>query len=167
MEKWIMCILVGVLMAGSASAAGGALGSDEKSEEQLAMERSHRTRQGGQQRRSQMSEEKRVEMKAHREQTRKMVEDARAETDPAKKNELVEQLRTRLTEGAKKMQAEFRKRLDAAEQGVEKMKVRLAEGDENMKQRVDERLQKLLAGEKPERPQGRRIGKRGPLSTSE
>ena len=167
MKKWIMSVLLGVLMAGSASAAWGPFGSDEKTEEQLAVERSQRSHQGGQQRRPRMSEEKRAEMKARREETKKMVEAARAETDPVKKTELVEQLRTRLTEGAKKMQAEFRKRLETAEQGVEKMKVRLAEGDENMKQRVGERLQKLLAGEKSERPEGMRSGRRGPSPTAE
>ena len=166
MKKWIMTVLVGVLMANSASAAWWSFGVDEKTEEQPAVERPQRGRLEGQHKRPRMSAEKRAEMKACREETQKMVDVARAETDPIKKAELVERLRAQLTEGAEKMQAAFRKRLEKAEQGVEKMKVRLAKGDENMKQRVEEHLQKFLSGEKPERSQRKRFGKKSLPSTS-
>ncbi len=172
MKKWIMSIVVGVLMASSASAAWWSFGSDQKTEEQPAVERPQRNRQGGQQRRPQMSEEQREKMKEHRETIQKLVEAARSEVDEVKKSELVEQLRTKLTEGAERMQAEFRKRLEQAEKKMEQMKERLADAEKNKEQKIEEHLQKLLSGEVPDeipgRPRNRkRLWKKDPPPTAE
>jgi len=155
MKKWIMSILVGVLMASSASAAWWSFGSDEKTEESPAVERPQRGRSGGSDRRPRLTEEQRAKMKEHHAAIQKLVEAARAEIDEAKKSELVEQLRTKLTEGAERMQAEFRKRLEQAEKKMEQMKERLADAEKNKEQKIEEHLQKLLSGEVPDEVSGR------------
>jgi len=148
MKKWIITVLIGIFTAGSALAQGP-LGSDEAGGR----------RQGDPRHRPAMSERKRAQIekfKAEREAARQLAETARSEADPAKKAVLVDELRTKLTKGAEKMQAEHRKRLQKAEQGVEKMKARLAEAEKNKEQRVEQHVQDLLAGKKPERPEWKR-----------
>jgi len=170
MKKWIVYVVIGLIMAGSASAAVWSFESKEKPGDPPAIERSMQLRPGGpgaQNKRTPLSEKQRAEMKAHREAIQQLVDAARTETDPAKKAVLVDQLRVKLTDGAKKMQAEFSERLKKAEQGVEKMKQRLVDGKQNRAQRVEEHLQKLLTGETPEgftgkRPDGDPHKKRAP-----
>ncbi|MBI9020121.1 MAG: hypothetical protein JEZ10_02550 [Verrucomicrobia bacterium] len=162
MKKWIVYVLIGFTTAGSASAAFWPFGSKEEPKElppAEAMERPMREHQGSpgaQRKRSQMSEVQRAEMKANRDAIHQLAEAARNETDPVEKEVLVDQLRVKLTEGAEKMQAEFRKRLEKAEGDVAKMRQRLDEGEQNMEQRVEEHLQALLSGEKPLRREGKR-----------
>ncbi len=172
MKKWIMSILVGVFMASSASAAWWSFGSDEKTEESPAIERPQRGRPGGSDRRPRLTEGQRAKMKEHRETIQKLVEAARSEVDEVKKSELVEQLRTKLTKGAERMQVEFRKRLEQAEKKMEQMKERLADAEKNKEQKIEEHLQKLLSGEVPdeipERPKnGKRPWKKDPPPTAE
>jgi len=160
MKKWIIYTLLVIFAATTASAQWWKLGFGE--EEQVAEPQQQQMRrgpQGGQ--RSPMSEKKRVEMrakhekmKAEREAVEKLTEAARSEADPVKKEELISQLRTKLTEGAVKMHEMHGKRLEKAEAEVAKMKKRLTEAGKNIDQKVEEHLQKLLSGERPERPKG-------------
>lgn len=168
MKRWITVLLMVVFAAGISVAEEKApwwkFGFGGDKEEQVSPEqatqrpRGDRQRPQGEhperkrdQRRQKISEKQRAEMKAHYEAVHQLAEAARTETDPAKKAELTEKLRVILTEGAQKMQARFRKRVEKAEQDLAKMKERLEKGEVEMEQRVDEHLQKLLSGEKPER----------------
>ena len=167
MKKWIIYTILVVFAATTASAERWKFGSGE--EEQTA-EPQHQMRRGQQSgQRPQMSEEKRAEMKAkhekmkaEREVTHKLGDAARTEPDPVKKAELINQLREKVTEHVEKMQAEFAKRLEKAEQGVKKMKERLADAAKNKEQKIEEHLQKLLSGEKPQRPEGKWSGRKRP-----
>lgn len=176
MKKWMIVIVTGMIMAGSVSAALWPFGSKEKPEEAPAVvtpsddpsemqhKRSPEERDKMQRKRPQLTEEQRAEMKVNHQAMQNLVEAARAETDPAKKAELTDQLRVKLTDGAEKMHAEFRKRLERAEGDVAKMKQRLAEEVQNKDQKVEEQLQRLLSGEKFNRPEGKgpREGQRRP-----
>jgi len=102
-------------------------------------------------RRPRLSEKQRETIKARREKIKNLAEAARAETDPAKKAELTETLRSELTEAAKKVQARFRERIEKVEKDLETMKARLEKAETQMDQRVEEKLQKILAGEQPGR----------------
>lgn len=170
MKKWTIVVLTGLITAGSASAALWPFGSKEKTEEASAVEcpqegpagmqrrRPQEGPAGMQRKRPQMSEDQRAQMKASHQAMQKLAEAARAETDPVKKAELTDQLRTKLTEGAEKMHAAFRKRLEQAENEVAKMKQRLADEAKNKDQKVEEMLQRLLSGEKLQRPEGKGPG---------
>lgn len=159
MKKWIIYMLWVVFAATTASAQWWKLGlGDEESEQPQQQQMQRSGRSGGH--RPQLSEEQRAKMKAEYEAIQKLADAARAETDPVKKAERVETLRARLTEGAEKKQAKFRKRLEQAEKGVEKMKARLAKAEKNQAQKVEDHLKKLLAGEKPKRHEGRHHGSR-------
>lgn len=164
MKKWFVYILMVTFAAGFAGAEEKSpwwkLGFGGDAEEQVAPEQMHQRPQGDSPemqrdpRRGKISEEQRAKMKAEREAIHALAEAARSEEDPVKKAELTEQLRAKLTEGAEKMQEQFRKRLEKAEAGVVKMRERLEKGEADMAKRVEEHLQKLLAGEKPERKKG-------------
>ena len=164
MKKWLMYILMVTLAAGFAAAEEKApwwkLGFGGDAEEQVAPEQMRQRPQGGRPemqrdpRRGKISEEQRAKIKAEYEAIHSLATAARSEVDPVKKAELTEQLRAKLTEGAEKMQAQFRKRLEKAEAGVVKMRERLEQGEKEMSKRVDDHLQKLLSGEKPERKKG-------------
>ena len=176
MKKWIVSILMVVFAAGLSVAEEKSpwwkFGFGGDKEEQIAPEqapqrpRGDRPRPQGDrperkkdQRRPRLSEEERAAMKAHYEAVHALAAAARSETDPARKAELTEQLRAKLTEGAKRMQEQFRMRVQQAEADLTKMKERLDKGEAEMAKRVDEHLQKLLAGEKPERKGGPKEGK--------
>ncbi|MBC8207359.1 MAG: hypothetical protein ISR85_04340 [Kiritimatiellales bacterium] len=162
MKKWFVYILMAFFAVGFAAAQDNTPGLEPGSEndgaeqiEALPLEQAPggHMKPGGRpdmRKRSRISDEQRAEMKAHYEAIHSLAEAARAEADPVKKAELIEQLRAKLTEGAEKMQAEFSKRLENAEADVAEMKERLAKGEAEMAQRVEEHLQKLLAGEQPE-----------------
>ncbi len=150
MKKWIIYILLAVCTATTASA------------QQQQMRRGPRGEQ-----RPQLTEEQRAKMKEHRKAIQELAEIARAETDPVKKAELVDQLRVKVTEHVEKIQVEFRKRLKNAEQGVEKMKERFADAEKDMDQRIEQHVQDLLDGKKPERPERNRSGERGRPLTAE
>ena len=170
MKKWMSTILIVGLTAGVVSAAWWPFGSDKKEEEKppaveqprgTRSEAKHGRSSGARQRQKPTEGEQRAKMekmRAERMATHKLAEAARNETDPVKKEQLIGQLREKLTAGADKMQAEFRKRLKKAEAEVGKMQARLADAETNREQRVEESLQKLLAGEPLERPKGKRQG---------
>jgi hypothetical protein len=165
MKKWMRYTLITVFTASSASAAIWPFGSNEKTEEPPAVERPQQSRSGskrdgqkGSKRDGQKgnNEKRGGEMKAHHNELKSLTAAAQSETDPAKKEALIEQIRTKMTAGAEKMQEEYRKRLERAEQGVEKMKQRLADAEKNRDQRIEENIKRLLSGEKMERPDGKR-----------
>ncbi len=160
MKKWIIYMLLVLFAATTASAQWWKLGLGGEETDQPPPQQVRRGHPDGQ--RSKMSEEqrtkmkeKRGEMKAHREAVQKLTEAARNETDPEKKAARVDELRAKVTEGAEKMHAEFRNRLARAEGDVTKMKERLADAEENKEQRIEQHVQDLLAGKKPERPEGK------------
>jgi hypothetical protein len=101
--------------------------------------------------RSGSSDEQRAEAKARYEEIAKLAEEARAEMDPVKKEQMVVELRAKLTEGATRMQEDFQRRLETAEQEVAKMKERLKESAQTLDARVEEHLQELLSGEQVSR----------------
>ena len=105
---------------------------------------------------SQVNPEQAAKMKAQREEIMKLGEAARNETDPVKKEELIGQLRAKLTEAADKMQAEMQKRLDQAEKELPKLRERMADAEKNKTARIEEQLQKILAGEPLKGPEGKR-----------
>ncbi|HKL21000.1 MAG TPA: hypothetical protein VJ904_04295 [Tichowtungia sp.] len=145
MKRWIAALLIGFF------AAGISLADESVPERKNGPDRSERRME---RRRPRFSQEQREKMKAQYEAIRKLAEAIRSETDPVKKEELTNQLREKLTEGAKQMQARFRKRIEQAEKELGKMKERLKKGEAEMAQRVEEKLQKILDGEHPVRRDG-------------
>lgn len=163
MKKSVLCLLSAVFAAGVAF-ADNSFGKDVDSsqgrvqkperpprggprfEDRQPDKRAMRRRPG-----AGLNREQRAKIKAHYEAVHKLVEAARNERDPVKKEKLVGQLRAKLTEGAERMQAEFRKRLEKAEKEVERMRERLERGEKNMPARVEEHLQKLLSSERSRR----------------
>ena len=173
MKKWMSYIAVVGLTAGTASAAWWPFGSDKKAEQAPAVqapatapEMSHMQRPEGkgEGRRSQMSPEQKEKMKARHEELKKLGEAARNEPNPAKKDVLIGQLRTKLTEMADERQAGMKKRIENAEQELPKLKERLAEAEKNKSANIEKQVQRILAGEPIERPEGaysKKEGKKG------
>ncbi|QHI70630.1 hypothetical protein [Tichowtungia aerotolerans] len=161
MKKSITCLLTAVFVAGVAVAEGGPwwkFGLGKRPAQEMSQPecpqgegRHPDMREMRGRKRPMMSEEQRTKIKAHYEKVHRLAEAARAETDPVKKEELVGQLRVTLMEGAQQMQAEFSKRLEKAEKDVARMRERLEDGEKNMAARVEEHLQQILSGERPER----------------
>jgi CRISPR/Cas system CSM-associated protein Csm2 small subunit len=104
-------------------------------------------KEAGNQERSRGTPEQMAKMKAQREELMKLGEAARNETDPAQKEALVSQLRAKLTEVGDKMQAEGKKRLEHAEAELAKLKEKLAEAEQKKSARIEEQVQRILAGE--------------------
>jgi hypothetical protein len=169
MKKWMNYIMVIGLTAGSASAAWWPFGSDKKDEVVPAvpvveavpapahgMPRIQRPEGQGERQRPQITPEQMEKMKAQHEELMKLGEAARKETDPAKKEILVGQLRVKLTEVADKMQAEGKKRLEQAEKELPRLREKLAEAEKNKAARIEEQVQRILAGEPLKKPEGKR-----------
>jgi uncharacterized protein YdeI (YjbR/CyaY-like superfamily) len=161
MKKSIIYLLLAVFAAGVSVAEDKApwwkFGLGGAEEEEVLEPQAEAPRGEGrrsdmrqQRRRPQMNPEQRAKVKAYYEEIHKLAEAARAEADPVKKEQLVDQLRAKLTEGAERMQAEFHKRLEQAEKDVVKMRERLEKSEANMSARVEEHLQKILSGEYPQ-----------------
>lgn len=121
--------------------------------EQIEKIKAHREASGqkregmGEYQRPQLTPEQIEKMKANHEELMKIGEAARNETDPAKKEVLVGQLRGKLTEMADKMQAEAKRRLDQAEKELPKLRERMADAEKNKAARVEEQVQRILAGQ--------------------
>jgi CRISPR/Cas system CSM-associated protein Csm2 small subunit len=93
-------------------------------------------------------------LKAARAEIMKLGEAARNETDPVKKEARIAELRARLTEMDDRMQQEFKKRVEQAEKELPKLKAKLAEAEKNRAARIEEQVQRILAGESLRRPEG-------------
>ena len=94
-------------------------------------------------------------MKAQREEIMKLGEAARNETDPAKKDALVAELRAKLTEIADKMQAEAKKRIAQAGEETGKLQQKVADYEKNKPARIEEQVQRILAGQSPYPSEGK------------
>ena len=92
-------------------------------------------------------------MKANHKAIRELGDAARAETDAAKKAELVVQLRAKLVEVADRMQANQEKRLAQAEERLSGLKAKIEEAKANRATLIDEQVQRILSGERPQRPE--------------
>jgi len=176
MKKWMNYVVIMGLTAGTASAAWWPFGSDEKEEAAPAvapasepvkehqrtqmtpeqMEKMKARREAGGQGHPRMSPEQMEKMKAMHEELKKIGEAARNETDPAKKEVLVGQLRAKLSEVADKMQAEGQKRMEKAETELTKLKEKLAEAEQKKSARIEQQVQRILAGEPMRGPDGKR-----------
>jgi hypothetical protein len=159
MKKWMSYVLIAGLSAGTASAGWWPFGSNEKKTEipeaPEVPKKPHMQNRGGEggRMRDLLSPEQKEKMKAKREQLMKLGEAIRNETDPAKKESLIGELRAQLTEIADKMQAEGKKRLEQAEKDLSKLKERLADAEKNKAARIEEQIKRIIAGE-PFRPHG-------------
>jgi uncharacterized protein YPO0396 len=176
MKKWMTMVLVGVFTAGMAVAETNSVpwykkpfgkSSDEKTQvippapaapvaTPAAAAPRMQAREGMIERRGQANPEQMEKMKAQRDALMKLGEAARNETDPAKKEALVAQLRAKVTEMNEKMLAELKKRVEQADQEMPKLKERLADAEENKATRIEEQVQRILKGEPIKRPEGKR-----------
>ena len=92
-------------------------------------------------------------MKANHKAIRELGEAARAETDPTKKEELVAQLRTKLGEVGDLMQKKWEERLAQAEERLAGLKAKIEESKTNRDALIEEQVQRILSGERPQRPE--------------
>lgn len=173
MKKWMMTWLLIGLTALSASAAWWPFGQEaEANEDGPPPPRSERFRSQMEDRDGErpphLSPEQREEMKAQRKAIMDLGEAARTETDPAKKEELIAQLRAELSKVADKMQETHERRLEQAEKELGKLRARMDEAQANRDQLIEKQIKRILSGEKPEPPEdGPREGgrfRRGPES---
>lgn len=175
MKKWMTMILIGAITAGLAAAEEAKVpwykkmfgkSADDQTQvippapaapaPALEMQRMHRPEGPGGKHLPQVTPEQKEKIKAQHEALMKLGDMARNETDPVKKEALVAELRTKLTEIADKIQAEAKKRLEKAEQDLPKLRERLAEAEKNKTARIEEQLQRILAGHPLKGPEGKR-----------
>lgn len=98
-----------------------------------------------------MSPEMMEQMRAEHRAIRALGEAARAETDEAKKAELVAQLRTKLGEVAGLMQKKQEERLAQAEERLAGLKTKVEASQAERDSRIEAQVQRILSGERPER----------------
>ncbi|NOU35635.1 MAG: hypothetical protein HOO88_02525 [Kiritimatiellaceae bacterium] len=179
MKKWMMMVLIGAVTTGIAVAEEAkapwykrlfGMSADEQAQvvppapavsapvpaptkEMPRMQRPDGKVEG---KRPQIAPEQMEKMKAQREALMKLGEAARNETDPAKKEALVAQLRTKLTADADKRLEELKKRVEQADQEMPKLKERLADAEKNKATRIEEQVQRILKGEPLKNPEGKR-----------
>ena len=91
-------------------------------------------------------------MRAIHEEIRDLAGAARVETDEAKKAEIVARLRAKLGEVADLMQAKQEQRLAQAEERLAGLKERIEYAKTHREEMLDEQVQRVLSGEKPQRP---------------
>lgn len=91
-------------------------------------------------------------MRAVHEEIRDLAGAARVETDEAKKAEIVARLRAKLGEVADLMQAKQEQRLAQAEERLSGLKERIEYAKTHREEMLDEQVQRVLSGEKPQRP---------------
>jgi len=169
MKKWILMTLIVALTAGIAVAQEAekspwwkfGMGKTEVKEDVQ-----RQPGQAGRYGHPQMSPEQREQMKKTHAELKALAETARNETDPVKKEALIDQLRIKVTEVADKMQKQHRQRILKAERNIAKLKERMAEAEKNRPQMIEKRVQQLLSGEQhrpPRAPRRRGEGGRAPL----
>jgi hypothetical protein len=151
MKTTLMMIAVAALAAGTALAQQGD-GYGQKMQRDGKPARGQMDKRGGERPDGPMSEEMRAEMHAERDAIRDLVGAARLETDETKKAELVGQLRGKLSGIADRMQAHQEERLAQAEERFNALKERIEYARDHRDELIEEQLQRLLAGERPERP---------------
>ena len=146
MKKFTMMIAVAALAAGSVFAGEGEYGPKGPQGKRWNEDRDERP--GGP-----MSAEMKDQMRAEHRAIRELGKAARSETDEAKQAELVAQLRVKLGEVADRMQAHQEERLAQAEERLAGLKERIADGKANRDARIEEQVQRILSGERPQRPE--------------
>ena len=92
-------------------------------------------------------------MRATHEEIRDLAGAARIETDEAKKAEIVARLRAKLGEVADLMQAKQEQRLAQAEERLAGLKERIEYAKTHRDEMLDEQVQRVLSGERPQRPE--------------
>ena len=92
-------------------------------------------------------------MRAAHEEIRDLAGAARIETDEAKKAEIVVRLRAKLGEVADLMQAKQEQRLAQAEERLGGLKERIEYAKAHREEMLDEQVQRVLSGERPQRPE--------------
>ena len=92
-------------------------------------------------------------MRATHEEIRDLAGAARIETDEAKKAEIVVRLRAKLGEVADLMQAKQEQRLAQAEERLGGLKERIEYAKAHREEMLDEQVQRVLSGERPQRPE--------------
>lgn len=93
------------------------------------------------------------QMRADHKAIRELGEAARAETDEAKKAELVKQLTVKLNEVADRIQTNQEKRLAQAEERLTGLKAKIEDAKKNRDGIIADQVKRILAGERPERPE--------------
>ena len=107
-------------------------------------------------------------MRAAHEEIRDLAGAARIETDAAKKAEIVARLRAKLGEIADLMQAKQEQRLAQANERLADLKERIEYAKAHREEMLDEQVQRVLSGERPQRPEAfnrfphAKGGQRGP-----
>lgn len=178
MKKWMAVILIGSVTAGIATAETNSVpwwkkpfvkNTDEQTQvipsapeaapqvSAPAPEKPHMQHRKGLsgEGRPQLTSEQKEKMKAMHEVLKKLGEAARNETDPVKKEALVSELRTKLTEVADRIQAEQKRRLAQAGKEMKNLEKRIADYDANKSARIEKQIQRILAGEPFKGPEGR------------
>ena len=92
------------------------------------------------------------QMKADHKEIKALGEAARSVTNEAAKAEIVAQLRAKLGEVADRMQVMQEKRLAQAEERLADLKAKMEESRTNRAALIEEQVQRVLKGEKPQRP---------------
>lgn len=157
MKKYMLMIALAALAAGTAIAQDD--GPDSNNRKGKAWDR-----EGGKPGWGQMDKrggppegavdpETMKQMKAAHEEIRDLAGAARIETDEAKKAEIVARLRTKLGEVADLMQAKHEQRLAQAEERLAGLKAKMEEAKGNRDALIEEQVQRVLKGEKPQRPE--------------
>ncbi len=85
---------------------------------------------------------------------RTLGESARAETNETAKAELVTQLKAKLGEVANLIQSGQEKRIAQAEERLASLKAKIEDSKKNRDSLIDEQVQRILSGEKPQRHGG-------------
>jgi len=92
------------------------------------------------------------QMKADHKEIKALGEAARSVTNEAAKAEIVAQLRAKLAEVADRMQAHQEQRLAQAEEHLASLKAKIEDSKTNRDKLIEEQVQRVLSGEKPQRP---------------
>jgi len=158
MRKYMLMIAMAALVAGSAFAQEG------ESKPDCSKGKAWNREDGGQDRWSQMDKrgerphgpmdpEMMEQMRANHKAIKELGDAARAETDPAKKAEIVSQLRAKLGEVADLMQKKREERLTQAEGRLAELKAKIEDSKTNRDKLIEEQVERVLAGERPMRPE--------------
>lgn len=181
MKKWMNYVLVMGLTAGTASAAWWPFGGSKNAESAPAVPveesvkpdsrhpltpeqvekrkaRKEARREAGENKERQ---ERMAKRKAMHQELKQLGEAARTESDPAKKEVLVQQLRVKLTQISDQGLARRQKKLEEAEKELKALQDKLANMEKNKSARIEEKIRRILAGERMRGPDGKRPGKEG------
>ena len=155
MKTTTIALLAAVLAAGGVLAQEGedsrpqgkTCGTQERCKQAWGRKGPQKDRPGGP-----MSPEMMAQMRADHRAIRALGEAACAETDEARKAELVAQLRAKLGEISDRMQAHREQRLAQSEERLADLKEKIENAKTNRDALIEEQIQRILSGERPPRP---------------